>query len=732
MRQSTIVSIVEPAKRRPGEEPYVDLQRAAKAAATRSGPRKEPEARLRYAWLLAARAVCVAIAVLALVRFAAAVPSYYAQLSDPAETVRIGLAQLGISAGSYATFRLALAVLVVVVYYVVAGAIFWRKSGYRVALFVSLFLTTFGVNAAFLLTDLAGATSDEVWLFKVPEYTGWVCVSLFFYLFPDGRFTPRWTRALAVLIAVLQAPLTFIPDPSLGREAWWNLLLQVLFLGIWGSGLFAQVYRYRYVSGRVHRQQTKWVVFGAAAAITGIVGAVLPGIVSPSLASAGSPYALAIAAVGAAPLLFIPLTIGIAILRHHLWDIDVIINRTLVYGALTAGVAGLYIVVVGYLGAVFRTGGNLVVSLVAASLVAVLFQPLRVRLQRGVNRLMYGERDDPYAVLSRLGERLKVTDAPEAMLPAIAETAAGALKLPHAAISLRREDGAFETVAATGRPEGEPLVLPLSYGTETLGRLILSPRAPGEPLGAADRRTLDGIARHAEAAAYAVRLTADLQRSRERLVNAREEERRRLRRDLHDGLGPQLATLTLKLDAARNLLGTEPQAADTLLAGLKTQVQAAISDIRHLVYDLRPPALDELGLIPAIREGTTNYSQNGLSVFVEVPRSLPPLPAAVEVAAYRIVQEALTNVVRHAKAQACRVRLSIDHELELEIIDDGVGLPEERHAGVGLSSIRERAAELGGTCLAESLSGGGTRVLARLPLPDTEASGKNKDLKAGT
>ena len=203
------------------------------------------------------------------------------------------------------------------------------------------------------------------------------------------------------------------------------------------------------------------------------------------------------------------------------------------------------------------------------------------------------------------------------------------------------------------------------------------------------------------------------------MVNAREEERRRLRRDLHDGLGPQLATLTLKLDAARNLLGTEPQATNTLLAGLKTQVQAAISDIRRLVYDLRPPALDELGLIPAIREGTTNYSQNGLSISVEAPKNLPPLPAAVEVAAYRIVQEGLTNVVRHAKAHACRVRLSVDHELELEITDDGVGLPEGRHAGVGLSSMRERAAELGGTCLAESLSGGGTRMLARLPLQAT-------------
>jgi signal transduction histidine kinase len=315
------------------------------------------------------------------------------------------------------------------------------------------------------------------------------------------------------------------------------------------------------------------------------------------------------------------------------------------------------------------------------------------------------------------------------VLPTIAQTAARALKLPHAAISLKREDETFETVAEHGSPIGEPLILPLSYGTETIGRLMLSPRSPGEPIGQADRRLLDDLARHAEAAAYAVRLTADLQRSRERLVNAREEERRRLRRDLHDGLGPQLATLTLKLDAARNLLGSEPRAADVLLAGLKVQLQAAISDIRRLVYDLRPPALDELGLISAIREGTANYSQNGLGVSVEAPEILPPLPAAVEVAAYRIVQEALTNVVRHANARACRVNLTVDRDLELEIIDDGVGLPEERHAGVGLSSMRERVAELGGIFTAESLSSGGTRVLARLPL---EASGYRPQASGST
>ncbi len=485
-----------------------------------------------------------------------------------------------------------------------------------------------------------------------------------------------------------------------------------LWLGLIMTSAASLVIRFRCARAEV-RQQIKWLAF--AASVVPIWFIVSPAVeaVAPTLYQFLDPLALA----------GIPLATGVAILRYRLYEIDLIINRTLVYGALTACVVGLYVFIVAYLGAFFRVGGDLLVSLVATGVVAVAFAPLRERLQRGVNRLMYGERDEPYAVLSRLGQRLKGTTTPQAVLPAIAETAAQALRLPYAAIAVRRDDGSFETVAAHGSPGAEPIVLPLAYGMETIGQLILASRAPGEPFGPADRRLLDDIARHAEAAAYAIRLTSDLQRSRERLVNAREEERRRLRRDLHDGLGPQLATLTLKLDAARNLLAKEPQAADALLAGLKAQIQAAIADIRRLVYDLRPPALDELGLIAAIREQAMSCSHAGLDVSIQAPENLPPLPAAVEVATYRIVQESLTNVSRHARAGVCHVRVSVGDALLLEVTDDGIGLPEDRRAGVGLSSMRERAAELGGTCVIESLGpAGGTRLLARLPLPGLGAS----------
>jgi signal transduction histidine kinase len=215
-----------------------------------------------------------------------------------------------------------------------------------------------------------------------------------------------------------------------------------------------------------------------------------------------------------------------------------------------------------------------------------------------------------------------------------------------------------------------------------------------------------------------MRMTTDLQRARERLVLAREEERRRLRRNLHDTIGPTLAALNLKAGAVRGLIERDPTAALAHMSELREQIRSVIADIRRVVYDLRPPALDELGMLPAIREQAAQFSVEGLQVSVDAPDYLPTLPAALEVAAYRIVLEALTNVARHAQAQHCWIRLSLEDELQIEVTDDGVGLPPMIRAGVGLTSMRERAAELGGQCVFEPRPGGGTRVLADLPLAD--------------
>jgi signal transduction histidine kinase len=566
---------------------------------------------------------------------------------------------------------------------------------------------------------------------------------LLLLLFPDGQLpSRRWLPVFWLVIGTTLAEIAFwafAPGRFLGwpsarnpfgvdalrpfLDPYANYAQTPLFVLAVLLPVISLVARF-WGSRGVKRQQLKWIASSGVLVALAITLLFVVGMRSSQLIESAF-WAFLVLAVCA-----FPASMGVAILRYRLWDIDLLINRALVYGALSAVVVGLYVLVVGSLGVFLQARGSLLVSLMGAGLVAVLFAPLRERLQRGVNRLMYGERDDPYAVLSRLGQRLEATLEPNAVLQTIAETVAQALKLPYVAVALQ-QDGELVTAAEYGTSVGEPTILQLAYQKETIGGLILSPRMPKEPFGPADRHLLEGLARHAEVAVHAVRLTADLQRSRERLVTTREEERRRLRRDLHDGLGPQLATLTLKLDAARNLLTHEPNAVDALLGELKAETQASIADIRRLVYALRPPALDDLGLVSAIREQTTNYGlphrpegeadhADPVLFSLEAPEQLPPLPAAVEVAAYRIAQEAITNVARHARARTCRIRISLGKELQLEIIDDGVGLSPDRHAGVGLTSMRERAAELGGSCMIEPISTGGTHVLVRLPLPPSE------------
>jgi signal transduction histidine kinase len=424
---------------------------------------------------------------------------------------------------------------------------------------------------------------------------------------------------------------------------------------------------------------------------------------------------IALSFVNVAPI-FIAVAASIAVLHYRLYDIDLVVNRTLVYGALSLLVVGMYILIVGSVGAVFQARGSLLISLAATGVIAVLFQPMRERLQRDVNRLLYGDRDQPYEVLSLLGRRLEGPGVPEAMLASIVRTIAQALKLPYVAIAFSNGD-ARKVVSEFGDPTGAEFELPLAYKGGRVGLLICGPRGPSELFTDAEQKLLQDIAVQAAVAVHALKLSAALQRSRERLVMAREEERRRLRRDLHDGLGPHLASLGLKLDAAHNLLRDDPQAAGALLLQLRRQVKEAVGDVRRLTDNLRPPVLDELGLLLALRTTTGGqFLKKGLRIDIEGPDEIPPLPAAVEVAVYRIVQEAVTNVARHANATSCSVRLRVGESLELEILDDGIGLPESIVSGIGLESMRERTAELGGRFRIEPLPERGTKVMAWIPL----------------
>ena len=595
--------------------------------------------------------------------------------------------------------------------------LYLRKRGETMVVLASLMLIAVGLGftpVVVALPLLRPAWHVPVTLFQALMFGA---VILFLYLFPNGRFYPRWTRAAAFVWGAYS--LTWLLWPGLNPHrsaAPWPLLIW----GAWvGSGILAQLLRYRRGATPVEKQQAKWVIAGFIAANLGlllIVGLVALNAVG-RLAGATGTLVDGLTGLFGLGATLIPVTVAVALLRYRLWDIDLVINRSLVYGGLTALVLASYVLLVGGLSTLFQAQNELLPALLVTGLIAVLFQPLRAHLQRGVNRLMFGARDDPYGLLADLGRHLRAAGLPEQNLRAITDSICAALKLPYAAIDLAARSGR-RTAARCGEPRPAE-EWPLLYQGELVGWLVAAPRAPEDRFDEKERKLLETIAAQAGAAAYTLRLQSALQRSREQLVLAREEERRRLRRDLHDGLGPSLASQTFALEAALEQLEADPQAARALLAGLKSRNRELVGDIRRLVYELRPPALDQLGLagaLSAILE--QNHGPGAPRVTLTArPDPLPPLSAAVEVAAYYIVREALTNIQHHAAAAHGRVTLRVTaQQLSLQISDDGRGLPAQRPSGVGLQSMRERAEELGGTFTVRAWPGGGTQLTALLPL----------------
>jgi signal transduction histidine kinase len=645
-------------------------------------------------------------------------PGYFHFASTPqfnlvdASPLYLQFMQIAITLASLATTCLSI---------VLSAILFRRKRTDAMAVFVSFYLLGYGVIMGGSLEALNSFQSGGYYSSVVAIQSALFTTPFMFIfcLFPSGHFVPRWSLWIA-LASLIYIPLGFYLPPSdlfnfktpLSILAGGGYYLFVII------GVYTQIYRYRYVSTMQERQQTKWFVYGIVIWLAFSILISIPYYVLQSLpVDVMKPWWASLSQLGwFIAQMILPLSFAIAILRYRLWDIDIIISHTLVYSSLTTMIISLYILIVGGLSTLFQSSGNLFVSLLATTLIAILFQPLREGLQRAVNRLIYGERDDPISVLTKLGERLETTVAPDSILPTIVESISQALRLPYVAILLK-EGAEFVLAAEFGSPPASELaseLFSLNYQSETIGQIIIARRAGEASFTPTETKLLENISRQVSAAAYAVQLTLDLQRSRERLVTAREEERRRLRRDLHDGLGPTLASLTLKLDAARNQLKRDPEKTDALLGELKSQTQSAIEDIRRLVYNLRPPALDELGLLSALEEYAANHLRSGLTVRIMSSSEFPKLLAAVEVAAYRIVCEALTNVSRHSTATECEVRLSFNGGLSIEVDDNGLGLPDGTHSGVGMFSMRERAAELGGTFAIHSKTGG-VHIYVHLP-----------------
>lgn len=558
------------------------------------------------------------------------------------------------------------------------------------------------------------------WISKWLPAVAYGLLPLVLLVFPTGRLLSRswrwvaWLAVICLTAAVVGISVTVWDVPTwlvdrhavLTRQAAVALWIGLAgFVGIIGSMVAAVgvlLVRWRRADGET-RQQLKWLGFGAAFIPVGIM-----------LELVDLPGAWILSATT------VPAAAAAAILKYKLYDIDLFLNRSLVYAALTLLVVGGYVGIVALLGAVFSAGAEWQ-RVVATGTIAVVFAPLRERVQRGANRLLYGDRDDPYAVVNRLGRRLEqqVVD-PTAVLPRVAETVADALRLPYVAIELTEGADGQQLAASHGRQVSQPEAFAMTYQGQVVGRLLVTPRSSSQPFTATERNLLQDLARQAGLAAHAVALTADLQRSRERLVRSREEERRRLRRDLHDGLGPTLAGMTMQVGAARALLAVNTDQVEGVLGELERQLQNCVQEIRHLVEGLRPSTLDHLGLIGAIHHHIRALSsgQGGSTVEITLaaPDDVGELPAAVEVAAYRIATEAITNTVRHAAASHCNIRLTLNTRLLVEVTDNGVGLPDHYQTGIGLTSMRERTEELGGTFTAQRLPTGGSRIHALLPL----------------
>jgi two-component system, NarL family, sensor kinase len=425
-----------------------------------------------------------------------------------------------------------------------------------------------------------------------------------------------------------------------------------------------------------------------------------------------------------APLIFVacPIALSWTVLRFGLFDMQQVARESLLYGLLTACVLSGYIVIVALSGFMISDYPVFASPIIAMCIMALLFQPLRQRVQRGANRLIYGTRDEPYTALSRLGERLETTGPLSDIPTSIIDAVQSSLRVPFVSLNICASDGTTLAEVVNGQTVGYSVTaiheFPAITGGQCVGWLRVLPRSMGSGFTGSEMRLLSDLARQAAPAIQAMRLNVELDQSRQHLVRARDEERQRLQRDLHDGVGPALAGVTMQLGAVRVSLEQaglhEPGVA---LRSLESQLQDCARDVRRCLVGMRAPLLDTLGLAGALAyQGVTFSKSATLSVHVECDE-LSALPGPIEEAAYAIASEALTNVSRHAGASYCSVSIRRRlGELVLKVVDNGQGLAPDSTRGIGLPSMRQRTVNLGGVFQILAVEPQGTEVLASFPL----------------
>lgn len=549
-------------------------------------------------------------------------------------------------------------------------------------------------------------------------------IAVLLLIFPTGRFLPGWAGRVGIgalgglVVGVALVILSPLPGPPgvadlppqvdldflalTPLEAAAGALLpvsRVLTLGGVLVAMATPVIRYRRTGG-TDRDRMRWLVWAVLVMALSLVVA--------AVADLGPAVDAVVVAVALLPV--VAMTVGVV--RPAVVSVQDLLARTLVLGAVALSLLGLDLLVVALLSEVFGGLGQRQLVTAVLLVTALGYGPLRRRLHRLVQARILGSRGNRYDVVAGLAASLEsVKDGP-GQLGEIARAVADAFGVGYVCVEVDRSQG--ERMSAThGDRPAEVRTLPITYRGTPVGRLVLPARGLRSRLSSKDEQLLGDLIRQAATAVRTASLAEELQASRERLVTAREEERRRIRRDLHDGLGPVMAGVVYQLETARLLVPRDPDQATAVLGRLSGHVQDVVTDVRRIVHELRPPALDDRGLLGAVAQLA---EVQPLPVQVDA-EPLTGLPAAVEVAVYRIVAESLTNVVRHAAAGSARVCLRrTANELVVEVADDGAGIGEQVQAGVGLISVRERAAELGGRAEVSCPPAGGTLVRVVFPL----------------
>ncbi|WP_204017265.1 sensor histidine kinase [Sphaerimonospora thailandensis] len=570
------------------------------------------------------------------------------------------------------------------------------------------------------LAAIDGRVAEAAW-------TGWVGGWVFFphlgaaaavyLLFPAGDLpSPRWRVALplvgaanvaAVLVTALtpgplaaDGPLASVANP-IGGVAWAPSALPFAVAAInatFLSSVFAMRLRLRGIDARL--RPTVRLVFWLAVVNTGI-GLLLIEPPGPWIYGMAVPSTVCLTAA-----------VSFGIVRGALWDVRATVGRALTFLALTGCVVAVF---VGAVTASTILLGNDVTGVpIAALIVCIGLTPVQRRLRDWIERLLYGRRTEPYAVLSAFGTTLEAAGEPGEGLRHLTELAAASLRLPWVAVELRA--AGTTPVASAGRPQGSVVRLALRHHGEDLGALVVGLRAGETEFAPADRRLLEDLARQAGAAAYASSLTAALRRHRADLVAVREQERRRLRRDLHDGVASTLTALGLKTEVAAELLPHRPERGAVLIAEVRADLATALSDIRRVIEDLGPAVVTDLGLRGALATLARRFSSDNMTVTADIAPGADRLDPSVEAAVYWIVNEALQNVAKHAQASRCEVTMTVaGTDVDLRIADDGRGVPPDATAGGGMPNMRLRAEEVGGSWSVGG-PGVGTEVRATLPL----------------